>query len=237
MGLAMASTLPVGVWADARCTDEWGHAYTFTTPPKDVLTLFQCKDVPAAPHDVSRLEPAHGNGVATRTTQAPPYQRGAVKHAMRVIVTKGSVHRRTAGIVPTEDAQALNELIAEVALSHGHDQNLLKAIVLVESRFNAQAVSPKGAIGLMQVMPATGARMGVRSPSDALFDPRTNLIAGARYLTVLKEIFPNRLDLVVAAYNAGEGAVLRYRRNIPPYRETQDYVRLVLESYSRYQGG
>jgi soluble lytic murein transglycosylase-like protein len=233
----MASTLHTGARADVRCTDEWGHAYTFATPPTEVLTLFQCQALPAKPHDAWRLEPVHGNGVDTRTVQALPYQRAAVTQAMRVIVTEDAANRRTTATVLPKVTHALNELIAEVALSHGHDQNLLMAIVLVESRFNAKAVSPKGAIGLMQVMPATGARMGVRSPSHALFDPKTNLIAGARYLTLLKKLFPNRLDLVVAAYNAGEGAVLRYRRNIPPYRETQDYVRRVLESYHRYQNG
>lgn len=156
-----------------------------------------------------------------------------------MIVTEKAGGGRTRRGTPTEPGEELDRLIARVADAHGHDQHLLKAIMYVESRFNARAVSPKGAIGLMQVMPATGARMGVERPSESLFDPRTNLEAGARYITILKRLFPDRLDLVIAAYNAGEGAVMRHQRNIPPYKETQTYVRAVLEKldYLKAQSG
>ncbi|MBI3144370.1 MAG: lytic transglycosylase domain-containing protein [Pseudogulbenkiania sp.] len=129
-------------------------------------------------------------------------------------------------------AARFSRLISRTAREFGLDDQLLHSIVTVESAYNAQAVSPKGAIGLMQVMPATGRRFGV----TALADPRQNLLAGARYLRFLLELFDQDLPLAIAAYNAGEGAVQKYRNTIPPYRETQDYVAKVLASYQQRKG-
>jgi soluble lytic murein transglycosylase-like protein len=100
----------------------------------------------------------------------------------------------------------------------------------VESANRPQARSPKGALGLMQIMPATGARYGVKKPQD-LLDPATNIDVGTRYLRDLHQLFDGQMELVLAAYNAGEGAVKRHGNRIPPYRETQDYVRKVLRLY------
>lgn len=130
-------------------------------------------------------------------------------------------------------AARFSKLISRTAREFGLDVQLLHSIVTVESAYNAQAVSPKGAIGLMQVMPATGRRFGV----TALDDPRQNLLAGARYLRFLLELFNQDLPLTIAAYNAGEGAVQKYRNTIPPYRETRDYVAKVLASYQQRKGG
>jgi soluble lytic murein transglycosylase-like protein len=123
---------------------------------------------------------------------------------------------------------------------HGVDEQLLKAIATAESGFNAQAVSPKGAIGLMQVIPDTALRFGVegdkkRSLEQKLKDPAINVPLGARYLRHLQTLFPGRTDLVVAAYNAGEGAVQRYGNRIPPYQETQNYVKTVMTLYQSLQ--
>ena len=126
---------------------------------------------------------------------------------------------------------ALDTMIDEVAHEFGHDPGLLRAIVRVESRFNARAVSSKGAIGLMQVLPVTAASLGLEQPRQALFDPRANLRTGARYLRKLVDMFFGRIDLAIAAYNAGEGAVLRYHLEVPPFQETQDYVRDVMRLY------
>lgn len=112
------------------------------------------------------------------------------------------------------------------------DQALVHAVIFVESRYNAAARSPKGAIGLMQVLPETAARYGVPNPA---FSPEANLQAGTRYLSDLMQLFDNRIDLVLAAYNAGENAVLRYGQRIPPYRETQLYVPAVLAKYREWQ--
>ncbi len=112
------------------------------------------------------------------------------------------------------------------------DPALVHAVIFVESRYNAAARSPKGALGLMQVLPETAARYGVSDPG---FSPEANLKAGTRYLSDLMKLFDNRLDLVLAAYNAGENAVLRYGERIPPYRETQLYVPAVLAKYREWQ--
>ena len=125
-------------------------------------------------------------------------------------------------------------MIAGAAHRFGHDSRLIKAIIHVESNFNAAAVSRKGAIGLMQVMPATGERLGVDDPGSQLFDAETNVHAGAKYLRFLMDLFPNELHLAIAAYNAGEGAVLRHGRRVPPFRETQAYVQRVLAQYETY---
>jgi soluble lytic murein transglycosylase-like protein len=108
------------------------------------------------------------------------------------------------------------------------------AVIAVESDFEPQAVSPKGAHGLMQLMPATAARFGDYGP-DALFDTAVNIDLGVRYLLWLSRRFDNQLDLVLAAYNAGEGAVQRYGNAIPPYAETQGYVHRVKHLLARTQ--
>ncbi|KQY85469.1 lytic transglycosylase domain-containing protein [Pelomonas sp. Root1444] len=126
--------------------------------------------------------------------------------------------------------RALAPLMADVALRHGIDPLLLHALAHIESRHQAQAISPAGARGVMQVMPATGRDMGVAQPAE-LLTPQANLEASARYLKRLQARFGNDLRLVLAAYNAGEGAVERHGRRVPPYAETQAYVRDVLAVY------
>lgn len=116
------------------------------------------------------------------------------------------------------------------------DYELLQAIIATESGFDAQAVSPKGAIGLMQLMPATAERFGVRadkliSIEKMLTDPGVNILAGSRYLSYLLGLFPGQPELAVAAYNAGEGAVQRSGNRIPNYKETQNYVKTVMQLY------
>jgi soluble lytic murein transglycosylase-like protein len=126
--------------------------------------------------------------------------------------------------------------VKEAASVHGIDYELLQALIVTESGFDPQAVSPKGAIGLMQVMPATARRYGLsaerRSSVEAqLTDPRTNVRTGARYLSYLIKLFPGQLELALAAYNAGEGAVQRAGNRIPDYRETRNYVATVMQLY------
>lgn len=118
-------------------------------------------------------------------------------------------------------------LIEQVARQARLSADLLHAVILAESAYNPQARSPKGAMGLMQLMPDTASRYGV---ADA-WDPAQNLAGGARYLRDLLDMFENNLRLALAAYNAGEGAVKKYGNRIPPYRETQDYVEKVVGYY------
>lgn len=119
-------------------------------------------------------------------------------------------------------------VIHDTARHHGLEPALLMAVISVESRYNPKAVSPKGAKGLMQLMPATARRFGVE---DA-FDIRQNLHGGARYLRDLMQRFDNNLELVLAAYNAGEQSVIRNGNRVPPYKETQNYVPAVLGQFA-----
>jgi Transglycosylase SLT domain len=125
---------------------------------------------------------------------------------------------------------ALAPVVSDVARAARIDDALLMAVIDVESGGNPFAVSPKGATGLMQLMPETGARNGALN----LFDPRQNIAAGARYLAQLIQQFGD-LQLALAAYNAGEGAVQKYGGQIPPYAETLDYVPRVLQRYWHYR--
>jgi soluble lytic murein transglycosylase-like protein len=131
----------------------------------------------------------------------------------------------------------VKHLLREAAHDYRIDYELLQALIATESGFAASAVSPKGAVGLMQIMPATAQRYGVagdrKTPVEQkLADPRTNIRVGARYLRDLIAMFPGQLELALAAYNAGEGAVLRAGSRVPNYRETQSYVRTVLQLYA-----
>ncbi|WP_201282244.1 lytic transglycosylase domain-containing protein [Chromobacterium phragmitis] len=136
---------------------------------------------------------------------------------------------------PPQERAALPyaDLIAEAAAEHGLDPLLLHAVVSVESGYRADALSAKGARGLMQVMPATGLRFG----KAELWEPRYNLQAGAAYLGWLLRRFGGRLELALAGYNAGEGAVRRHGDAIPPYAETRAYVVKVLDRYRQLRGG
>jgi len=118
-------------------------------------------------------------------------------------------------------------IIEDISGRHGLDAALVKAVIHVESAYNSKAVSPAGAIGLMQLMPATASRFGVAK----IYDPAENIEGGVRYLKFLTQLFDNDLSLTVAAYNAGENAVQRFR-GIPRYTETQNYVRKVLALYN-----
>ena len=122
-------------------------------------------------------------------------------------------------------------LILQVAQEYSLDVSLLHAIITVESGYNPRAKSPAGAIGLMQLMPSTAQKYGVRN----IWDPLENLHGGARYLRFLLGMFPSSLDLVLAAYNAGEGAVQQAGMKIPPYAETRAYVPNVITQYERYR--
>lgn len=120
--------------------------------------------------------------------------------------------------------------LAAVGAAYRVDPRLLRAVVQHESRFRTDAVSPKGALGLMQLMPTTARELGVRDPALLTRDPLLNLITGARYLKRMQARFGNDLPRVLAAYNAGPGAVERYG-GIPPYAETRHYVSTILGSY------
>lgn len=147
-----------------------------------------------------------------------------------------AAHRTVAIMHASPAYQAVQGSLTAASVSHGVDYELLKAVVAAESAFNPNAVSHKGAVGLMQLMPATARRYGVQaepglSISTKLTDPETNISAGTRYLADLLRLFGGQTELAVAAYNAGEGAVMRAGNRIPNYKETQAYVKKVMAVY------
>jgi soluble lytic murein transglycosylase-like protein len=145
--------------------------------------------------------------------------------------------RRRANVTPVppsdrslERFTRYDRFIREAATLYQIPHELVRAVIMVESNYDPRAVSHAGARGLMQLMPATALRMQARDP----FDPRSNIFGGTRYLRVLANQFNGNLELTIAGYNAGEGAVMRHG-GIPPYPETQDYVLKVLQYYHRYR--
>jgi soluble lytic murein transglycosylase-like protein len=122
-----------------------------------------------------------------------------------------------------------NDLIAQAAARHQVDAKLVHAVIQTESAYRPDAVSSAGAVGLMQLMPATASQFGVLD----ITNPEQNINGGTRYLKHLIDLFPNSLHLAIAAYNAGENSVLRHNNSIPPYPETQNYVKQVLALYNQ----
>lgn len=132
--------------------------------------------------------------------------------------------------------KAIKHHLRDAANTYKVDYELLQALIAAESGFNVTAVSPKGALGLMQLMPDTARRYGVdgdkKTPIEKkLFDPKTNVRTGTRYLRDLIKMFPGELELAVASYNAGEGAIIKAGNKIPNYKETQAYVKTVMQLY------
>lgn len=148
-----------------------------------------------------------------------------------IVNVPSTTPRRTTRVNPSQRKQ-YSPLVASVAKEQGIDPALLHAVITVESGYNPKARSPKGAAGLMQLMPDTARRYQV---SD-IWDPRQNVNGGARYLRDLLATFNNNLGLALAAYNAGENAVIGYGNRIPPYAETRSYVPRVLQHYHLYSG-
>lgn len=147
------------------------------------------------------------------------------------ISTKGLMIRPFSQAINTPRTE-LDEIIKKCAKENNIDENLVKAVIKAESGFNTQAKSPVGALGLMQLMPETARGLGVDDP----LDPEQNIAGGTKYLKNMLDRFDGRVDLALAAYNAGPGAVNKYG-GIPPYNETQNYVKQVLEYQKRFTGG
>jgi soluble lytic murein transglycosylase-like protein len=159
-------------------------------------------------------------------TDAPSQKTLVVRADQRT----GKLVRSVAPVKPSREAKALPSIrISEIVEKAAHDNNvdplLVHSIIQVESNYNPYALSPKGAQGLMQLMPPTARDLGVSNS----FDPRQNIEAGVRYLKYLQDLYKDD-QLALAAYNAGPGAVEKYKW-IPPYPETQDYVKRVGQQY------
>ncbi len=206
--------------------------------------------VDAAPLPVSKAKPRRSSVLVywsrqqRRWVAVPP----PTPSAMRAARYAAADVRRYLSSVPAAEAQLqgdaspdnreiigrraitsaeLDKIIADAASRHAVDANLVRAIIKVESNFNPAAVSRKGAMGLMQLMPATARGLNVANP----FDPQQNVDAGVRHLKGLLDNYGGNVELAAAAYNAGGGAVQRHG-GVPPYRETRDYVRKVKGLYN-----
>ena len=156
----------------------------------------------------------------------------AFRHRFRLSpAADGDVPR--SGRRPKQAAPEIVSMVETAAARAGLDLDLVKAVVLVESGFRPAARSSAGAVGLMQVIPATGRRFGVTD----LHDPALNLYAGTTYLAYLLKYFKGDIRLALAGYNAGEGAVVKHGYRIPPYAETQAYVPAVLGAWRAYRDG
>lgn len=148
--------------------------------------------------------------------------------AARTYAVGGSAAVRTTVQAPRDERsrslrERLHAVIEREATRHSISPDLVRAVIQVESAWNPHAISPKGALGLMQLMPETAAELGVTNP----FDPEQNIRGGVAYLKRLLDRFDGNPELALAAYNAGPGAVQKYGNRIPPYRETQQYVRKI----------
>ena len=166
---------------------------------------------------------------AQTPTQAPPQTARALRSSEVAYAPGPSLSMAESSALDgfsTGDV-SVDRFIVESGSRNGVDPVLLYAIMHRESSFHRTAVSPKGARGLMQLMPGTAARFGVSN----IFDPRQNIEGGARYVRFLLDTFDGDVRLALAGYNAGEGAVMKYGNRVPPYAETQEYVRRISERY------
>jgi len=202
--------------------------------------------LPAAPSGASAAPTPSTDAAAAasaypahRAAQLDLYERGAASPNIRFIDGMAAATVATPAATPgasrsPHGGHRMTRLAPAMSLAGAQwdiDPLLLHAIAHVESRHNPGAISHAGARGLMQVMPQTARRFGMADPKTELMDADANVAVSSAYLKTLQKRFGNNLPLVLAAYNAGEGAVEKYGRKIPPYKETQNYVREVLATY------
>jgi soluble lytic murein transglycosylase-like protein len=186
--------------------------------------VFACATIPAGAADGAtsyRLQATDRSSIIVRASE--PYQADKAYRLPAQEVAKVPEPQESRPQAPRPFASE----IEAAASGAGIDASLVHAVVQIESAYNSSAISTKGAVGLMQVLPETALRYGVTNPSGV----RENLRAGTLHLRALMDMFGNRLDLVLAAYNAGEGAVRRHNNAIPPFRETRNSGPAVLSKY------
>jgi soluble lytic murein transglycosylase-like protein len=211
LGLAGLSLLALALPARAdifECVAKDGSVHFTNSKPSGMRCKVAVRGAPAA-------KPA-----PKRASAAPVATARASRPAPAAIAPAPGGDRR----------RAYDRLLQEAARLYQLPVAFVRAVVKVESDFNPQVVSHAGAMGLMQLMPRTAASMGVSDP----FDPRQNIYGGTRYLRILANKFNGDLVLTIAAYNAGEGAVMRYK-GVPPYAETRRYVHRVLQHYYAFR--
>jgi soluble lytic murein transglycosylase-like protein len=208
----------------------------------DLQALYQ-RDVERLEKQNTQLKDLYRDGIVSRVDMEKSDKELADARA-KVEDTRLqiAVANKPAPVVPvlTEDLAAadavwstgnskVDTLIRYNGKKYGVDPYLIYCLMSQESRFTASATSQKGAQGLMQLMPGTAARYGVSNP----YDMAQSIMGGTRYLKDLLQMFHGRIDLALAGYNAGEGAVMKYGYTVPPYQETRNYVRLISARYAK----
>jgi len=191
-------------------TDEAGFSHYSNVPTDNRYVL-----ILSTPSDTAEL--------------AEPNNLNITQNSISTQNTSESLPSNQALVLPTHELTP-TQLLAQIeqsAINNQLNSAIIHAVKQVESAYQTKAKSPKGAQGLMQLMPTTATRFGVKDP----LDPMQNIEGGAKYLRVLLNRFNNDLTLVLAAYNAGEQTVIKYGNRIPPYKETQDYVPKVIKRY------
>ncbi|MHB8534689.1 MAG: lytic transglycosylase domain-containing protein [Sulfuricaulis sp.] len=192
------------------------------------MYLLACAAAAQAQADIYAFADSQGIIHFTNMPSDPRYR------SMTRLHYRASGHRR----VPSSpayrhDPGRFRPLVEQAAREHGIDSALLRAVIATESDYDPRAISPRGAVGLMQLMPDTARRYGVRD----IYDPAENIQGGAKYLRALMTRFHDDLTLTLAAYNAGEDAIVQYGNRVPPYRETLLYVPRVMHLYRQYRRG
>lgn len=213
-GVALGCTLHAPAWANVwKYVDESGVTHFTNQPPsKDYQLVIE-------------------------SNSASPSAAGFSDHQG---IPDAAAHRVVAVMNASPTYRAVQGELAAASNSYSVDYELLKAVVATESAFNPKAVSHKGAVGLMQIMPDTARRYGVQSEPGSpvarkLTDPELNIQTGTRHLAELLRLYGGQTELALAAYNAGEGAVTRAGNRIPDYKETQQYVKKVMSVYRALQ--
>jgi len=195
------------------------------------LALAAAAGLPLAAHaDIYRYIDEEGKVHFTNIPNDPRYKLYLSTQKEPDAVTNLLTNRPVRGY-PVAARSRFHTHVLSAARAYSLEPALLHAVISAESGYNPLARSPKGARGLMQLMPATAARYGVAN----VLDPEQNIHGGAAYLRDLLTLFDNDMKLAIAAYNAGENRVIQYGNRIPPYRETTQYVPKVLSYYERYK--
>ncbi len=240
---AIAISIPLHATA-AWAAESGEHGSAITTTEENGRTIYVNDDAPKPhPHEAGESQPrrstlVYWSGKENRWKPVPSANTVSMKAAQSAAAEVSeyfihdSVKSANAKIIEANarghqaSPEEIDQAITMAAARHNVDPNLVRAVVKVESNFNSNAVSRKGAMGLMQLMPATARSLNVKNP----FDPEQNVDAGVRHLKYLLENYGGDVNLTLAAYNAGEGAVAR-SAGVPHYSETQNYVRRITNLY------